>query len=359
MSLINQVLKDLERRQAPERPESFQPVRPSGRRRVPLAAWWVVAAVGIGVALHWLLATDTSPHPAQSEIVQATFHPREIEAPVHEPGPQPPVENTDDTASQPAVEPAETEPADSAPAPAPAPTPVELAAADRPTISDATEPASGPPAVDETIEPDEISTDRTISIERADDGHEHDLDSARRAIARGHHQRAERQLEQLLEQQPDHDEARDLLATHLLRRGRTNAALDWLEQGLHEGRDPARFALRIGRILLERDQVERARTVLETHAPASPDPDFQQLLAAAHRQAGDHAAAEKAYRRLTEIVPQRAAAWIGLGVSLEALDRPTEARQAYGRVLESGDPQATRFARQRLRAIQISHGDRS
>ena len=362
MSLINQVLKDLERRQAPERPAPTPPLQTSRRRRTPLAAWWVIAAVGIGAALHWILATDTPPHPQQPEVVQATFEFQEPAPPddaAPEPNPAPPAEETDRAADKETR--TETDHAAVAPVRDPDPSSVEQVAGEPSATPDPTSATSVPPAARERNAAEETSAKRAITIERADDGREHsDIDTARRAIARGHHQQAERQLRQLLEQHPDHDQARELLAVDLMRRGRASAAIDVLEQGLGSGREPTRFAHRLGRILLEQGQVERARTMLMEHAPPpAHDPDFQQLLAAAHRQAGDHLAAEAAYRRLTETVPYRAAAWIGLGVSLEALDRPAEAHQAYSRVTETGDPQAVRFARQRLRAIQDPDGDRS
>ena len=365
MSLINQVLKDLERRRAPDRPGPARPAPAAQRRRTPLAAWWIVAAVGIGAALHWILAME--PQPPRPEIAHAAFKANGVVAsdiPSPDVIPETSVGETTDS-----IKPMEIEQAPTAPAPNPepeptpdaAPSPVRLDEISRPVATNTVEPTTAPPDTHARIESEAPSPDQTISIERAGDEREHsDIDAARRAIVRGHHQQAERNLRGLLEEQPDHDKARELLASDLVRQGRLPAAIDLLEQGLDNGREPARFAYRLGRILLEQDQVERARTVLDTHAPPpAQNPDFQQLLAATHRQAGDHAAAETAYRRLTEVAPQRAVAWIGLGVSLEALDRTSDARGAYARVLEIGDPQATRFARQRLRAIQDSDGDRS
>ncbi len=368
MSLINQVLKDLEQRRAPERRDTPRPVGNSRRRHFPLAAWWIIAAVGIGAAMHWLLATDAPSHPTvQPEIVHAAFETGEMAtttAPPIDTAPEPSAGEVENSSMQTEIEPpAITGPAETeaGPEPEPDPLPVEPAETNMAAVAEITEPAPAPPEAQSVSDPEAASSTPTISIQRAGDEAERSgIDSARRAIARGHHQQAERGLRQLLEEQPDHDEARGLLASDLVRRNRLSAAIDLLEQGLGGGREPARFAYRLGRILIEQGQVEQARNVLEAHAPPPErDPDFQQLLAAAHRQAGDHVAAEAAYRRLTEIAPQRAAAWVGLGVSLEALDRVSDARGAYAQLLEIGDPQANRFARQRLRAIQDSDGDRS
>jgi Flp pilus assembly protein TadD len=84
--------------------------------------------------------------------------------------------------------------------------------------------------------------------------------------------------------------------------------------------------------------------------------DHHLLLALAHRQAGDHAAAAEVYRRLSEVAPGRARVWLGLGVSLEALERFDEATTAYRRAAGGDDVQAARFARQRLAAIERRNG---
>lgn len=373
MSLINQVLKDLERRRAPAPQVPSRANRTAPRHMaLPAGTWWLLGAVITGVALHWGLSGET-PMPAQTDVI--------VHAGLDHAGP--------DADSVPANFPvlqhheaaipdAEPEPVPALQAPLPNASsgnasgtdqdkPTEPAIPDDPnTLGDAAERAApvqptAPSAV-ESERPGRSTQNapaRTLSIERANPENERsDVDAVRRTIARGHHQRAESQLQNLLDEDRSHDDARELLAVQLQRRGEQQAAIALLEQGLDEGASPARFARQLGRILLDQEQPERARQVMTEHAPASgSDADFLQVLAAAHRQAGDHPAAESAYRQLIGLAPQRVAAWIGLAASLEALERPSEAHQAYVRVLESGDPQAVRFARQRLHAIENDLGD--
>jgi tetratricopeptide (TPR) repeat protein len=131
-----------------------------------------------------------------------------------------------------------------------------------------------------------------------------------------------------------------------------------LDDGLARAEDPAPLAALLGRQLLERGEIARARDVLRSHAPAIAEaPEYHLLLAASHRQAGDHAAAAEHYRALTGVLPRSGAAWIGLGASLESLEQPAEAAKAYNRALEGDDDRAARFARQRLAALAPITGE--
>ncbi|MFW5926715.1 MAG: tetratricopeptide repeat protein, partial [Wenzhouxiangella sp.] len=217
------------------------------------------------------------------------------------------------------------------------------------------------PVETEPPKPARRESDPAITIERADEAAEErgddDLTAARRALARGRHELAERRLDRILASEPGHDEGRMLLADILLRQGEAARAARILDQGLEHSRQPAQLAARLGRILIEHDQTARAIEVLTDHAPpTATDPDYHQLLAAAHRQAGDHEAALATFRALSEVVPGRGAIWVGLGASLEALERHDEAIAAYRRALDADDPRAARFADQRLDALNPDHG---
>jgi MSHA biogenesis protein MshN len=369
MSLINDVLKDLERRQAPDRPDRPVVECPSGIQHRTFRPWWLLAAISAGVLLYWGMGVQSPSENDGGLVIHAGFEedrPR-IALP---PSPLPPRSDRTESAETVAPTAEMPEPRLHAGAePSEGESPARTTKVETETSLDESpkgQPASAAPAPAVTVaaatRPAPESKERrssTLNIQRAGQREEQaGIDSARRAMARGHHQRAESLLRDLLEQDPANDEARELLALQLLERGQREAAIQKLEAGLDTAADPGRLGRRLGRLLLDLDQPQRAVAILSDHATATPsEPDHLQLLAAAHRQAGDHAAAEATYRQLATLVPDRAAAWIGLAASLEALQQPEDARQAYARVLEGNDPQAVRFARQRLRAIEAEHGD--
>jgi MSHA biogenesis protein MshN len=391
MSLINDVLKDLERRQSDTASTTSRPGGSSTRptRRFRVLGWWLVAAVCVGITLH-LSLNHLTPEPPQATTVHASLQSPEPIRPAvidvdeqvtERPATETPVreipttvtgqrsqEDPAPTVSDPptvAVEPSRvSELAGSQPVARREETIDTVAATDKPTDE---RPSPAPPVRQVATAPErqaEASQDeprRDISIERADEQRSrNEIERARRAFAAHRYGQAESMLRALLEHNPADDEARELLATQLIRRDRHRRAITVLEDGLDAASDPARFARRLGRLFMELGNPARARDLLEGHAPdIDQDPDFHQLLAAAYRQAGDHASAEAAYRQLTLRTPQRSAAWIGLGASLESLDRPQDAHDAYRQALDThDDPRAIRFARQRLRALGNAYGDR-
>ncbi|QKK02563.1 MAG: tetratricopeptide repeat protein [Pseudomonadota bacterium] len=370
MSLINDALRDLDRRSA--RGGSGQPhplpaaFRPQPRWRWP---WWLLAAAAAGGFLHLTLSErPATPDGPAALIAQAQYTPHnnatEPSAPTRATPINPPVANDPAKARE-----AEAQVADQ-------PLPSERTATDptgEPDQRDSGQSADHEPAAPEEAprEPvdgggeealaanqDELPPTATrIVIEPATNRPDDALLPARRALARGQTDLGIWRLRALLQQQPDAVEARRLLAGTLIAQGRHDEAAAALEDGLARSGQTDVLAEMLGRLLIERGQVQRALALLRTHAPALSDaPDYHLLLAAAERQAGHHQPAAERYRKLTAIVPGRAAAWVGLGASLEALQRPQQAHEAYLQALNTGNDPAVRFARQRLRALQPTTG---
>ncbi|WP_376690403.1 tetratricopeptide repeat protein [Wenzhouxiangella sp. EGI_FJ10409] len=374
MSLINDVLKDLERRQAAPGRGSPMPARDrAGRSRHRPTRWplWLLAAVATGAILH--LSLDSPDPPGRSgeprplvAQAEAKPEPRSIAAPADVEMPQP----------QAARQPERADAGDRPEITSPRPAPVAPDAADQPKAEARPVPAPtsdtvsnpGPAAAeqrgsDSEAEPAETQgQDATISIRRSvedDDAEASDpLADAKRLLARGQVHRAESRLRQVIRQRPDLTEGHELLARALMERERPQQAAEALEAGLAQAAGPDRLAALLGRLLLERGESARARSILAEHAPDMAEaPEHHLLLAAALRQTGDHEAAAEHYRRLSEVLPHRAAVWIGLGASLESLDRPAQAANAYNRATEGDDARAASFARQRLDALEPLIGE--
>ncbi len=360
MSLINDVLRDLDRRRAPESlaasdTTARQPQLPRRRsRHWPL---WLLAALAVGAIMHLSLGSG----PPGSESIEPGALTAQA-SPQLKPGPGPASETAPanpDERARPAAEQdtAQIEAAQLASVAAPDQPHRKIAMAAERHTTDSTAPRAPDDEPDQ--KPDQKSDpqpapEANISIRRADGGaaETDPLTAARRMLARGQFQRAESRLRELTEAQPELSEAYELLAGTLMRRSRHDDAARALESGLEQARDPAPLAALLGRLLLERGEIARARSVLEAHAPRlAADPEYHLLLAAARRQAGDHAAAAEHYRELTAVVPRSGPAWVGLGASLESLKQTEDAASAYRHALDGDDERAARFARQRLGAL--------
>lgn len=352
MSLINDVLRDLDQRGAGASSAGAAPtvaqVRSVRRRLWP---WWLLSAAVTGVLLHqaWrefdeepvmfdlpasagIESPPVTPARQQPALLMAQVSRPETLAP-------PAVITSSPDVSSPAVD--STEHAEQA----------EPAAATGPATEAPVAPSN--PADIEDDDSRQV-VEPVIRIERARAVSDPDTEpplAARRALARGQDELARQQLESRLAQAPGDTEARLLLAQVHQQAGRAATAGRLLEAGLDQS-DPAPIAASLARQLLERDQSERARDLLLAHAHCKEtDADYQLLLGAALRQNGQHEQALALYQSLAELHPRRGQAWIGLGSTLETLNQPQAARSAYQRALQADDPRAIAFARSRLFAL--------
>lgn len=389
MSLINDVLRDLERRGAPRASGKLPASRGAPRLRRSWA-WWLLAAAAAGALTHWTLQGDTARAPSeQSRLADARRDagpkaepavpepvppllralPRvaaEVPAPEASPanaGTGVPASGSEAMARVPMERDARP-PANEVARPAnPGETPAtEASSAPVPEPPDPTETSGGAEArsiASRSPSEPEDSPEGDIVIRRSGgaEGPADGFASARRALARGNDDLAASRLREVVSAAPGHAVARLLLARVHVRSGRPKSAADVLEAGLERDPRETRFAALLGRLMLEQGRVARARQVLEAHAPpVEAYPEYHLLLAAAHRQAGDHEAAANAYGALAEAQPGLGAAWVGLGVSLEARDRDAEARAAYREALGGNDQRAAAFARQRLAVMPGGNG---
>jgi MSHA biogenesis protein MshN len=97
-----------------------------------------------------------------------------------------------------------------------------------------------------------------------------------------------------------------------------------------------------------------AITVLESQKPLARDySDYYALLAALYQRVARHADAARIYQGLVEVFPGRAVWWMGLGISLQSLDKPAGALTAYRRALKAQglQPELKKFVQQRIRLL--------
>ncbi|TVR95787.1 MAG: hypothetical protein EA418_06950 [Wenzhouxiangellaceae bacterium] len=361
MSLINEVLRELEQRgEAHHVPSARAGTRMASRTRASAGwGWWLLAAVILGVVLHlgWRdvavpdnsLVMPAEASPAQPEpkpallqaggLVPAASLARTVRptaasslAPVPETGHY----QNQQLTSAPRTKPSQPL--------APSPQAHDL--------NSSASVQTRPEPVDEPVSSSADETAALIRIERVDrDASTPAALSARRALSRGQEDLARQQLESHLEQAPEDHEARLLLARMHQRSDRADQAYQLLEAGLSQA-EPGPIAAALARLMLADNQAEPAVELLLQHAESMDgDVDYQLLLAAAFRQSGADEQALILYHGLSQSIPERGQVWIGLGSSLEALNRPQDARAAYLQALHADDARAIAFARSRLAAL--------
>ncbi len=409
MSLINDLLRDLDARHAP-RPGSalssghplFAAVGRARRSRSSLTGVLVVMLVAAGAG-GWYLASKentatlvpTAPTgvPAQKVPLAAVEHSPEVSVPMapiaKTPAPQ---GLTDPTAIRlpgvPAAVGASREPAVAAQEthrsmPSAKPVAVALAAAApampepavqnrRPTRPMAVaRPVAARPVAQTRPAPVEVvavleaarptGAAQPVRVRRVVSAVELDRQSvarAREAIQSGRPERAESVLQSRLRETPGAEASREMLAGMWLQQGRSGDAEAVLREGLQLNPAHPGFLVQQARILLSRNDAPGAVAALQSVPLTHTDtPEYLGMLAVTTQKLGDHAAATVLYRTLLERFPPQAKWWIGLAVSLEASHLPREAESAYqagAKLAEDGDG-LRRFAIDRLAALaQVS-----
>lgn len=374
MSLINQVLHDLDRRHrggaVDQVLRDLLPAEVSGADApwLRLLPWCLLAVSLLALALLW--AADRAPAPHTLEIPLAL--PAARTAPVAEPKVAPSAARASTTA------PNETQAA----APAPlassvvaqdvAPTPsaeavpaapsvgttspampdaraearAALLAAERdwrPAEAHTTSPALAVEAVapltDDPAPAEETLGEMHItpSAAQADDGSARALVRAEQAIARGDVEDGLARLRAQVLAAPADTSMRERYVRHLLAAGRTAMAEAELRSGLAAQPHASRLAQTLAHVLFDRGDAAGALAVLLPAAPpVARDPAYHAFIAALEQHAGDHAAAAATWRGVLEASPTDGRAWIGLGISLAAQDERQAARTAFTRARTSG-----------------------
>ena len=148
--------------------------------------------------------------------------------------------------------------------------------------------------------------------------------------------------------------ARAALAGLLIEQRRLDEAQTILQEGLAQEPQPA-LAMMLARLQTERGDLPAAASTLQTTLPAAADKaEYRALYAAVLQRAGRHAEATEHYAAALKLTPGNGVWWMGLGISLEAEGRIAEARQAFQSARAGGNlaPELAAYVEQRLRELQ-------
>lgn len=171
------------------------------------------------------------------------------------------------------------------------------------------------------------------------------------ALQSGRNADAIADLEQALQLDPQHAAARQMLVGLLLQAKRSDEAVRRAQEGL--ALDPAQFGLAmiLARVQVEQGDLKAALATLEHGLPyAAERSDYQAFLAALLQRDKRHKEAIDHYVAALAKAPQNGVWWMGLGISLQAENRLPEAREAFNHAKTSNTltPELLAFVNQKL-----------
>lgn len=380
MSLVNDMLRDLDQRRAGEAltasGESLKPAQPSAAR--PRARW---LPIGIGLAASaammagiWFFGSGTRTSeiaitiPAETVVysVGGVSTPASVPAAVE---PQlDEVRNVIDYLGdstekemQLAVEEPLTKPVTDLVAESlsePLPEPPVMQAATEPLISESSqaeidlrEASTGAPArAEQTAQEDAIvanttaqpttALDRPQTIRSTDELSANEVDviqvqNALKLLANGNEEAAFDALSSHVRAAPAAHQSRETLIKLLLSRGQTARAGTLADAGLSIAPNHSGFKKAKARLLIADKNYESAAALLSARAPEPrSDLEYHELLASAQLGAGDFVGAMQNYRQLLQFDGSQTRWWYGYAVANDRLGNISIAKQSYEQALK-------------------------
>jgi MSHA biogenesis protein MshN len=345
MSVVNRMLRDLDRRHAigaggPELPaREVRAVTAEHRREW---FWRIVAAlVFLAVIAAGWLGYQLRPRPPVATALA--------------------LKAADAANPQPAPRSPEPAPLVATPPAAPAPELLKLAQSIETPIGEQRAPSVKAKPMPAKLPPSAspVSVDGGVSKRDRPRSDEVEAESRfRQGVAmlnQGRISEAQQEFVAALKREPAHEPARQALVSLLIDRGQLDPARRLLEEGLGLNPMQAQFAAVLARILVEQRDYAGAASILASASGAGRfDAEYQVLLGAVLQRLGRHAEAADALKRAVELKNQPAATWVALGASLEASGRKPEALEAYRRSLVASavTDEARGYAETRIRALR-------
>lgn len=386
MSLINQMLKDIEARRSENRsrPQTLS------RRTATILPWLLAGFLAlVTVALAFMLWQQMTagkvpdevaiPVPtaeqsaAEADGVAANSADKDMEpggddrvaAAESRPAGETANDSSEEAVSKsetPAVsakqEPAEPAHTDSSREPAAKTSTETKSVPADPEPQTATKPAQRNDELVRTDEPDDAQVDGSMLIAPT---RLSPAEQAQASIQRGFEAMQRRDYREAVDEfmaglavLPQEDNARMALYRVLRRQGRVAEAEGVLEAGLSDAKQPHRFAAVLARNHAARGQVKSAITLLAlAPPPIAENPDYHALWGALLQQQGDYAAAVPVYEELVAHNPRNAAWQAGLGVALQQVDDVDAAVEAYRNALDAGgmQPAVEEYVREQLEEL--------
>ncbi len=158
-------------------------------------------------------------------------------------------------------------------------------------------------------------------------------------------------LKELLVRDPKNLDARQLLATVLLSDNRVEEARPIIAVGLKRVPDYAPFDSLEARILMGEGKLQKAIDQLNQSSPEmKAAPEYYSLLAALYQQNEQFMMAAQLYHQLVQINPAKGVWWMGLGIALESAEKYNAAVEAFQKAQKAVglSPSAKAYVQQQL-----------
>ena len=377
MSVINQMLRDLDARHASQQERAGLP--PQLRTLPPLpvtrAKQWrlLVGGMAAGALISAVLVTlfmdagpsapsapapampvaaptAPPPSPAQNaeEELRLSFDSGEMKLATQlmafpEPLPAPAL--APEPAPAPATPPAIVKPKPEPAKPARAPTAAPSAPREAKPASTLIAPSTPPPPVETQIE-------KRSKEGRAHDQAEGEYNKGVQAVRRGDSAAALISLRRALEFEPAHVKARQALLSVLVGTKQWTEARQVAQTGLAVDPTQAGLAAILARLQFEQGDTAAALDTLTRHAAhATGNADYQGLFAYLLQKQQRPAEAAQRFQAALALRPNEGRWWFGLGLALESASRAGEAKEAYAKAREVGNlpPDMASVVEQKLR----------
>jgi len=151
-----------------------------------------------------------------------------------------------------------------------------------------------------------------------------------------------------------HAAARQSLVAMLLENKRGVEAGSVLQEGLRNKPEHTGFAMLLARLQVEQGAVDKAAATLEKSLPyADTQADYHAFFAALRQRQNRHKEAIVHYQIALQLAPDNGVWLMGYGISLQAVQRDEDAGVAYRRAIESRtlSPELQAFVQQKLRGL--------
>ncbi len=159
-------------------------------------------------------------------------------------------------------------------------------------------------------------------------------------IHSGHDDRAISTLSTILKQNPNYKNARVTLAAVLIRHQQIARAETVLQAGLKQLPKDPDYAKLTAHILVQQGRTVQALQLLNYAKPKTIDANnvnYFALMASLYMQQQDYRNAKNIYQRLVTKDPLNATWWAGLGIAADKLGLTVEAHNAFARANKIGD----------------------
>ncbi len=194
--------------------------------------------------------------------------------------------------------------------------------------------------------------ERTPAAGSPHDRAESEYRKAIAAVNQGRVSEAVDSLRNALHQDSLHVASRQLLVRLLLEAGDQDDAIRMLRDGIAGQPAQLGWAMSLARLQVDRGELDSAWQTLDHTLPAAGNnPDYLGFAANVLQRLGRHGEAADQYRKATRIAPADGRWWLGLGWCLDAQGQAAEAREAFLHARQSGNlsPELLALIDQKLR----------